>query len=429
MKLNELLNWIKTEIASTKFNYNIYIWYLLSIMISSKKHSLNFASTISGINSSQFSRFLQFSSGVLPITFENLSKKTSKIISNVLEPLDGGIWNIVIIVDSTLQKRSSLHPKNTQRFNHGKGFVIGHQWTNIILVINGIIIPLPPIAFYSRKYCKENKIEYKTEPEKLVKYLRALDLKQYIGNHNPRKVLFLADSGYDNKNIQKVVNEKKWSFIVDLKCSRSVKSTITPNSKWVNIVTFFRRQRCLSWKSIRIFKSHGTKRKRMDFRIRHAIVILRHCFEVQLVCSERKKRPDGRRKYLACNNLEASPRQIILGYRVRWLVEIFHKKIKMHLGFEDIATKSFNSVSNHVYCVYCAYLLSINISEELGLKKNAILEVQDYVTKIYRNKEFSNALQVMTQINGVEKHKKRIRSVLKNIKPVYSSLRTRLRGS
>jgi hypothetical protein len=42
-----------------------------------------------------------------------------------------------------------------------------------------------------------------------------------------------------------------------------------------------------------------------------------------LVCSELRNRPDGRRKYLACNDLRATARQIIIGYRLRWAIEIF----------------------------------------------------------------------------------------------------------
>jgi len=45
------------------------------------------------------------------------------------------------------------------------------------------------------------------------------------------------------------------------------------------------------------------------------------------VCSEPKKRPDGRRKYLACNDASATARQIVVGYRLRWTVELFHKDI------------------------------------------------------------------------------------------------------
>ena len=47
----------------------------------------------------------------------------------------------------------------------------------------------------------------------------------------------------------------------------------------------------------------------------------------------------------------------MIGYRVRWLIETFHKTVKMFMGFEDIASHSFGSVRSHVHLVYCAYIL------------------------------------------------------------------------
>jgi hypothetical protein len=41
----------------------------------------------------------------------------------------------------------------------------------------------------------------------------------------------------------------------------------------------------------------GAKRKRMAFRIRHTMGYLRYVGKVHVVCSEPRKRPDGRRKY------------------------------------------------------------------------------------------------------------------------------------
>jgi hypothetical protein len=67
----------------------------------------------------------------------------------------------------------------------------------------------------------------------------------------------------------------------------------------------------------------------MEFRVRQITGYLRNVGKTQLVCSEFKKRPQGRRNYLACNNFEAAPRQILIGYRLRWAIEIFHKHIKM----------------------------------------------------------------------------------------------------
>jgi hypothetical protein len=58
-----------------------------------------------------------------------------------------------------------------------KGFIVGHQWTNIVLHINDKVIPLPPIAFYTNKYCKQNGIEYQTENTQVAQYLSQLSLE------------------------------------------------------------------------------------------------------------------------------------------------------------------------------------------------------------------------------------------------------------
>jgi len=42
---------------------------------------------------------------------------------------------------------------------------------------------------------------------------------------------------------------------------------------------------------------------------------------------------------------------------MRWAIEIFHKEVKMFLGFEDVATKWFSSVMAHVHWVYSVYML------------------------------------------------------------------------
>ena len=150
---------------------------------------------------------------------------------------------------------------------------------------------------------------------------------------------------------------KRKDQIIALGKTRSVKSETvyltTPKSRaWCHIATFFRNHRRLQWTTIRCM-TNGAKRKRREFRIRNTMGSLRYIGKVHLVCSEPRKRPEGRRKYLACNDGKATARQIVLGYRLRWAVELFHKDVKMHLGFEDVSTSGFDSVESHVYWVYC----------------------------------------------------------------------------
>ena len=79
--------------------------------------------------------------------------------------------------------------------------MIGHQWTNIVLILNGILIPLRPMPFYTQRYCLDHDLVYVTEHERVVDYLSHLNLDDYLGSHRSRDVVVLADSGYDNKKI------------------------------------------------------------------------------------------------------------------------------------------------------------------------------------------------------------------------------------
>jgi hypothetical protein len=116
-------------------------------MVVTTKHSLEEAARFTGLHKSQFAKMWQCHHHVAVSTLESLSKKQAKRLAKALRPLKELPWKIAIIVDSTLQRRASLHPQNAQTFNHGQGFVIGHPWTNIVLVLKDLLIPLRPIPF------------------------------------------------------------------------------------------------------------------------------------------------------------------------------------------------------------------------------------------------------------------------------------------
>ena len=98
-------------------------------------------------------------------TLEHLSKTQARQFAKALTRVNGLPWKILILIDSTLQHRASLHPENTKTFNHGKGYVIGHQWTNIVLLLGDMLIPLRPIPFYSKRYCQAHDLAYHSEHE------------------------------------------------------------------------------------------------------------------------------------------------------------------------------------------------------------------------------------------------------------------------
>jgi hypothetical protein len=374
------------------------------------------AARSSGLHPSLFSKLLHAHAQVAITTLDQLSKRQARQFAKALKRVNGLPWKIVIIIDSTLQHRASLHPENAHTFNHGQGYVIGHQWTNIVLVLGDMLIPLPPIPFYSKRYCQTHHLAYHSEHERVVAYLRTLDLEDSIGAYDRREVLVLADSGYDDKKIEQAIAAKGWHFIIALRKTRSVKSEAlslsTPTSRqWCHIDTFFRRHRRLKWDTIRLATS-GNKRKRMDVRVRHTSGSLRYVGKVELVCSERCSRPEGRRKYLACNDLRATAHQIVTGYRMRWAVELFHKCVKQHLGFEDVATHGFEAVMAHVHWVYCAYILLHMAPPGLSPGAQSIGDKQRALQQSLADKEKRQILQKLTQIGGVQRYKDELRQAL-----------------
>ena len=416
MPAGPLHTWITRHIAVRRRLERICTGYLLFLMVATTKHSLTEAARFSGLHPSLFSKMLQAHTKEAITTLDSLSKTQARQFAKALPRVHRLPWKIVIIIDATLQHRASLHPENTHTFNHGKGYVIGHQWTNIVLVLGGILIPLKPIPFYSKRYCQTHALAYHSEHERVVAYLRTLDLEDSIGAYDRREVLVLADSGYDNKKIEQAIADKGWHFIIALSKTRSVKSDAlylsTPTSQqWCHIDTFFRRHRRLKWDTMRLATS-GTKRKRMDFRVRHTAGYLRSVGKVELVCSEQRHRPDGRRKYLACNDLRATARQIVTGYRMRWAVELFHKCVKQHLGFEDVATHSFDAVLSHVHWVYCAYILLHMSPPGLSPGSQSIGEKQRALQQGLAAKEKRQILQKLSQIGGVQRYKDELRQAL-----------------
>lgn len=201
-----------------------------------------------------------------------------------------------------------------------------------------------------------------------------------------------------------------------MKKKRSVKSnrayaTTQKSQSWAQVADFFKAYRRLKWQTIRIFTG-GSKRKRMEFRRRETTGYLRYVAAIRLVCSEFKKRSDGRRKYLACSDLKATARQILIGYRLRWKIEIFHKHVKMHLGFEAVSTQSFSAVLAHVHWVYCAYILLNASPPGIPPTIRSIPERQSRLKRMIESKETRRIRQLITRIGGINEFKNELKSAL-----------------
>ncbi len=76
------------------------------------------------------------------------------------------------------------------------------------MLINDKLIPLPPIPFYTKSYCRKHQLKYQTENDLVVQYINDLNLQDYVGQHDPKHVVVLTDSGYDDRKIENVIIKK-----------------------------------------------------------------------------------------------------------------------------------------------------------------------------------------------------------------------------
>jgi hypothetical protein len=86
--------------------------------------------------------------------------------------------------------------------------------------------------------------------------------------------------------------------------------------------------------------------------------------------------------------------------------------VKTYLGFQDVAAKSFTSVKAHVHWVYCAYILlrarPPGVPDHLG----SLPDRQHRIKEIVGSKEKARMIQLLTQINGVERCKNELRQAI-----------------
>ncbi len=387
---------------------NVAVGYAESLLRDNGRRTLQAASENSKLDVSQFSRFL---SGHKEIGLENLNRLIRRRLDRVLakrrELVKGAPWTVAVIIDATLHERSSRHIENAQRFNHGNGWVIGHQWTNIVLSINDTTVPLPPIPFLTQETCKEKGIEYKTEHDRIIEYISAIKWEEILPGVRSEEIVMLSDSGYDNKKLQRFILSRGWDFIGSLKKSRSVK---TETQEWQSVSDLFNRTRKIGpWQTIR-HQADG-RRKRRESRIRTLTGFLKGVTrETRLVAAEK---PNGEKLFLACSRAKTNPGAIARAYRARWRVEIFHKDVKSHLGFEDAGLVKFEAMHAHVLWVYCAYLLLYELVDEESL---GILARRRKVERRIKNEEIGRILKANARFdsaNAVRSHCLQVRQDLR----------------
>lgn len=392
--------------------------YLITLMGEAHKHSLTHAAKTAGGSVARYSRLLSEHHDLAVTVLSRQARRALKKISKSRVPLvPGAPWTIALIIDATLHPRSSRHVQNAQKLNHGEGFIVGHQWTNIVLVIGNRTIPLPPIPFWTKAERRRRKLDPFTEHDLVTIRIAELNLAELVGSYLPKEVVVLMDSGYDDSAIVREILGKGFDAVWATKTNRGVLTNTAyergeRRTRRID-VTFRAMRKQAPWQTIR--PKAKSKKHRRRYRARGLIGRVKGVArDLKLVCSQKSGRTKGRR-YIACSKATASIAQVVLAYELRWRVESFHRTVKSRLGMTEAGLSSFDAISAHVHWVYCAYILL----EDLELKGVVCIEdKQRMVAKELAAAPFREAIGKIinsrTQFGGQEAAKRIARAALQD---------------
>jgi len=145
MRAGTIQTWITRRIAVRQRLARLCTRYLLLLMVVTTTHALAEAARFSGRHTSRFSKRLQAHAQVATTTRERLSTPPARQCAKARARRNGLPWKRLLLIASPRPHRARLHPEKAQTFPHGQGYVIGHPWTNIVLLLGDILMPLQPI--------------------------------------------------------------------------------------------------------------------------------------------------------------------------------------------------------------------------------------------------------------------------------------------
>jgi IS4 transposase len=289
-----------------------------------------------------------------------------------------GRW--LFLIDKTCTSRQGQRTQNTfstgnrkrrprkgRRYNQKKnapkrchGFVMG-----LLITPSGYRIPFHR-CYYTQEYCKQNKLDHRTEAELGAALVRALPVPEGV------EVVVLGDTAYEAASVRGACEERGFTWITPANPERvlagekprpRVSSRISDMTarqfspiRLVPTQGDYVRQRRVS--ACRI----GPKAKTRTFYARKERLLVHNVGTVQVVFSTKEKPENGKpidrkkTKILMTNHLKLSAAEIVELYDLRWQIELFFKELKSTLGFHQYRFVDFAAVESWVECCLITYL-------------------------------------------------------------------------
>ena len=251
----------------------------------------------------------------------------------------------VLVIDDTIIEKSGTQMDGVGfLFDHCKGKSVRcHDIVSTFYHNGGVHVPLYFAPYVKEEHATPLDMWFKT------KIQIALDLiRKSLLQITPEVVVF--DAWYMSKELVDFVHCRGLTWVSQAKSNRLIQVDDT----WMS-VSMYAKDLC---KQVfhRIDKVIGEQRFKWIYE---TTLVMKNIGVVKLVVL-RERRNSKACTFLVSNNTELDGLQVLEYYKKRWVIEVFYRDCKQHLGMGEYQVRRLDAVVIHLHLVVLAYTLLKN---------------------------------------------------------------------
>lgn len=279
-----------------------------------------------------------------------------------------------IVLDGTSSKRggftkiaNAINYKNKSSSIKGKSTKAHMFLMGLILLPNGMRLPLPRKTYYTREYCKQTGRKFVTIVQLAVKMIEEAPIPKKVKN-----IMVLADEYFEGKAVHNICNHFGYKYIMPVDSDRCLSDR---NGKSISI-TLHERGRHLSrglFQKIEFvygnedtasYRRLSAKTNRERKRVYRAYTEVRSATglgDVSITYSWKQNKKGSRKcgetyKVFVSNDTTLPVDKIVEYYELRWQIELFFRELKSVLGFSRYRGTDFQSFERYIDILLLGFL-------------------------------------------------------------------------
>ena len=284
----------------------------------------------------------------------------ARFILESMAPKQGELLELLVDLSHAAKRGKTMEAAHRYFDPVTKSYQFGHAFLLCTLRFRGVVIPWAVRLWAPRKFCRSEQakglgLKFRTSNELAAEVIREFpeDLARFF------QVRVLFDSGFLNKEVVSACKDRDFRFISVAKSNR----VFFPFCQWG--------KRRVSSYGPGVIRTHGKTiklpgyRGPAKFRIATRTGNMHGIGMVQVVFSKRLS--DGSFVALVTDDTDLPARDVVIGYRGRWPIEVTLKILKQCLGLGQYQTTRYEGLIHHLHLS----LISFQLLTTLGLEDSA----------------------------------------------------------